>query len=49
MLVFDGGADRTVETVRDFKDALGVDKDRPILLKVYKPQANRTVFVAVER
>ena len=42
-------ARRPVTSIGEFKNALDLNKDRPIFLKVYKPQRAQTVFIAVPR
>ncbi|MBU8870157.1 MAG: DegQ family serine endoprotease [Gemmatimonadales bacterium] len=41
--------DREVSTLKEFKQALGRDKDRPIWMRVFKPAQDRSIFLAVER
>ncbi len=41
-----------VSSLKDFKDALGHGTDRPVFMRVYKPQAGgqgRSIFIAVPR
>ena len=42
-------ARREVTSLGDFQDALGVNTDRPIFMRVYKPAQRQSVFVAVPR
>ena len=42
-------ARREVTSLDDFQDALGVNTDRPIFMRVYKPAQRQSVFVAVPR
>ncbi len=40
---------REVTSLGDFQKALRGDTDRPIFMRVFKPRANRSVFIAVPR
>ncbi len=39
----------TVTTLKEFKKALSLNPDRPVFMRVYKPQAGRSIFIAVPR
>jgi len=39
----------SVTTLREFKRALGRHTDRPVFMRVYKPQVGRSIFIAVPR
>jgi len=40
---------QSVTTIKEFKDALGENTDRPVFMRVYRPQAKRSIFIAVPR
>ena len=42
-------AQSEVRTYDDFQEALGVNTDRPVFLRVYKPRQQQSVFIAVPR
>ncbi len=42
-------ARQPVTTVDEFQTALKVNEDRPVFLRVFKPQRNQNVFIAVPR
>ncbi len=41
--------DRTTGTLKEFQQALGRDKDRPIWMRVFKRAQQRNIYMAVER
>jgi len=42
-------ARRPVNSINEFRDALQVNQDRPVFLRVYKPSRQGSVFIAVPR
>ena len=40
---------QTVTTIKEFQAALGEKTDRPVFMRVYRPQAQRSIFIAVPR
>jgi serine protease Do len=40
---------REVKTLRDYRDALSRDSERPVLLRVYKPQTQARILIAIPR
>ena len=39
----------SITSLKDFKEALGKNKDRPVFMRVYKPRQQRSIFMAVPR
>lgn len=40
---------QSVTTIKEFQAALGEKTDRPVFMRVYRPQAQRSIFIAVPR
>ena len=40
---------RSVSALGDFQEALKLNPDRPVFMRVFKPSRNQNVFIAVPR